>query len=87
MARAGDCLPRRPRLRGGVRHRGTVVSTVRIPADPFPFMRHRTLAEVARTTELRTMPRKLCALELEELRRLDEKAARHNPPPAPDVPA
>lgn len=59
----------------------------RIPRDPFPFTGHRTLAEVARTDALRTAQRKLVAIELEELRLLEAKAARHNPPPAPEAAA
>lgn len=59
----------------------------RTPSDPFPFMRHRTLAQVDRTVVLRTAPRKLLAIELEELRLLEAKAARHNPPPEPEVAA
>lgn len=56
-------------------------------ARGFPWLSHRTLAQVARTDELRLAPRKLCAIELEELRLLEAKAAAHNPPPAPDAAA
>lgn len=62
------------------------MSTVRIPADPFPFVHHRTLAEVARTEELLAAPHRVAASEklMEELRRLLHKARRHNPPRARD---
>lgn len=50
----------------------------------FPWLSHRTIAQVARTDELRSMAYKLCRLELEELRRLDEKALVNNPPPLPE---
>lgn len=60
-----------------------VVSQVRIPAEPFPFMRHRTLAQVARTDALLAKSA-LVKIEAEELRLLIDKAKRHNPPPARD---
>lgn len=53
----------------------------------FPWLSHRTIAQVARTDELRSMPYKLCRIELEELQRLDEKALVNNPPPLPKGPA
>lgn len=64
-----------------------VVSQVRIPAEPFPFMRHRTLAQVARTEALVA---KLATgdpipqIDRHELSLLLAKAKRHNPPPTPD---
>lgn len=84
MARAGDCVPGRARIRGGVRHRGAVVSTVRIPADPWPFRNHRTWAEVIRTEQLLAKigsPDKMTPQEKAEFGQLIIKARRNNPPP------
>jgi hypothetical protein len=61
------------------------VSNIRIPADQFPFMSHRTLAEVRRTelllTWARSQPWSLPYPEGHELAGLLDKARRHNPPP------
>jgi hypothetical protein len=53
-----------------------------MPRDPFPFFQHRTLAQVARTTDLVAAAafRLLLPAELRELDPLLIKARRHNPP-------
>lgn len=51
------------------------------PRPDWPSTEHRSLAQVKRTVELRTMPRKLSTLELEELRYLAAKEEAFNPPP------
>lgn len=58
----------------------------RIPSDAFPFMRHRTLAEVARTDALLAKAERetLVSLEAHELALLLPKARHNNPPPEDD---
>lgn len=62
-------------MRAVIRHR---------PAADWPTPEHRSLAQIYRTTELRTMPRKLLKAELEELIRLESKAIRFNPAEEPE---
>jgi hypothetical protein len=54
---------------------------VNTPHDPFPFLLHRTLAEVARTHDLLAAAacRQLHPAELRELDQLLIKARRQNP--------
>lgn len=52
----------------------------RVPSLPWPTPEHRSLAQVARTTELRTLSRKLSGEELAELIKLSVKAEKFNPP-------
>lgn len=61
----------------------------RVPRDPFSFISHRTLAQVARTAALQAeaTQRRLPRIETYELAGLLDKAARYNPPTPPDQPA
>jgi hypothetical protein len=51
---------------------------------PFPWLEHRTMAEVAETAKLRRISRELPLLLLIKLEALMLKERAHNPPPEAD---